>query len=246
MPRIDEEFARESFDRFLAGVTTESRSWSPGAQPPDFDLTLGFATHPVEVTQLMESVSIDQQVATERGWVKNLESVSEKVEAEMQRRNVLRGTFVLDLEPAVRSHQLAAALFDAIEAYIRQTADRDRAPRHVLWRGPEGASWSIEKIHANGNLIGAGMSIGGAKRHHEIRADLRQMITNGLEGKRHKTRSLRNVVLLFVDAYNYGDSTDWAFVAAELSFEPFHTVARVHQEWQCQVLCSTEPTWRAV
>ena len=240
--RKDEEFARDAFKRFLSNCGVPNQ-WEPGENPPDFKATINGVIHPVEVAQLMESVASGERELPERGWTATLTKVADRVEAEMKRRGVLRGAYCIHLDPAPEPYQVLSSVFTDFERYIVTTGAKDIAKPYVLWRGKDGAIWSIEKIGSMQNMVSYTMSIGNAKFSPEIEDDLRQMLGAELADKRNKTRGMSEVILLFVDAYHYADPPQWLSVASEVNFAPFHTVARVHDDWQCQILHSVLPFW---
>jgi hypothetical protein len=242
--RKDEEFARLAFERFLSNCGEPNQLWQDGADPPDFEVIINDVIYPVEVAQLMESVASGKRKLPERGWTSTLTKVADRVEAEMKRRGVLRGTYCLHLVPVPEPYCVLNSIFPDIERYLVTTRVKEIAQPHILWRGKDGASWSIEKNGSAQDMVGHTTSISSAKWVPEIEDDLRQILDTELADKRDKTRRMSDVILLFIDAYHYADPPQWCRVASEIDFAPFHTVARVHDDWQCQILHSAQSSWR--
>lgn len=244
--RKDEEFARLAFERFLSYHEAPKQLWNDGADPPDFEVTINDVIYPVEVAQLMELVTSGERERSERGWTAKLTSVADQIEAEMKRRGVLRGTYCLHLVPVQEPDRLLNSILPDVERYLVTTGAMDVAQPHVLWHGKDGASWTIEKVGAIQDMVGHTMSISNAKWPLDIENDLRKMLDSELADKRDKTCGMSDVILLFVDAYHYAEATHWRRVAAEIDFAPFHTVARVHDDWQCQILHSAQTFWCSI
>lgn len=243
--RKDEEFARLAFEHFLSNCGSPNQLWKDGADPPDFEVTINDVIHPVEVAQLMESVASGERERSERGWTAKLTNVADQVEAEMKCRGVLRGTYCLHLVPVPEPNRLLNSILPEVESYLVATGTMDVARPHVLWRGNDGASWSIEKVGSIQDMVGHTMSISSAKWTLDIENDLRKMLDSELADKRDKTCRLSDVILLFVDAYHFAEAPHWRRVASEIDFAPFHTVVRVYDDWQCQILHSTKSSWRS-
>lgn len=237
--RKDEEFARLAFERFLSNREFPNH-WQDGKDPPDFEVTINGVVHPVEVAQLMESVASGNQELSERGWTARLTKIADKVEAEMKNRGVLSGTYCIHLAPAPEPYQVLKSVLVEIEHYLIATRDKVIAESCVLWRGMDGARWSIDKRGSKENILGYTISIGDAKFLPKIEDDLRQMLGAELADKRDKTRGMYKVILLFIDAYHLADPPHWQRVASEIDFSPFHTVARVYDDYQCQILHSVQ------
>lgn len=243
--RKDEEFARLAFEYFLSNHGM-SNQWQDGRDPPDFEVTIEGVVHPVEVAQLMETVSSGETNRSERGWSAVLSKIADEVEAVMKHRGVLRGTYCIHLDPTPEPKRVFKSVFPDIECYILDTKDMDIAHPHVLWHGEDGDSWTIEKIGSIQDMVGYTMSIGRAKWSSDIERDLRQILGLELADKRDKVGGLSDVILLLIDAYHYAHTSDWLRVASEIDFAPFHTVARVYDDWQCQVLYSVQTSWRVL
>jgi len=50
-------------------------------------------------------------------------------------------------------------------------------------------------------------------------------------------------ILLLVDDYHYANDRLWQETILPEQCNHFHTIARVFDEYQCQVLCSREVAW---
>jgi hypothetical protein len=115
----------------------------------------------------------------------------------------------------------------------------------ILWRGGGGQRWTVAKVHNGGTVLTESMSLGVAKWQGEVREELMHLLAARIATKTLKSATIPGPkLLLLVDAYNYGDADDWEDVARLVSAGPFHTVARVYQEYACQVLTSMAGGWR--
>lgn len=240
--RTDEEFARKAFHDHLAALSL-APSWSPGAEPPDYFLTIGDSRFPVEVTLIMESVAAEQDVKSERGWQRSLERIVNRTEAEMVHRGVLRGVYAMHLEPVPNVHEVARHVLTKVEAYLRDTSSVTIAPPLTLWNGTRNRHWKIEKVGDRANMIGGTFVLGGAKWQAESRLEVGSLIEVAAATKRRKTSLLSDVVLLLVDAYHYAEAEDWQAASEIAALNGYHTVARVFGSHECQVLQTTEASW---
>jgi hypothetical protein len=91
--RDDEEFARETFTRFLARTGSVPPVWQDGTEPPDYFLSWQSAQYAVEVTQVMESFDVGARPLPYQGMAKALTGLTRRIQARALAAGVLHGTY---------------------------------------------------------------------------------------------------------------------------------------------------------
>src|SRR5258708_602025 len=92
MLRHDEEFAKETFSRFLRRQGEQNFFWLPGAEPPDYFMQVAEEKFGVEVTQVMESVELGKGKIPYQGVRQALKSFARELEERMK-QGCLQGMF---------------------------------------------------------------------------------------------------------------------------------------------------------
>ena len=118
--------------------------------------------------------------------------------------------------------------------------------------GREGAKDSngpqlrIKKSSNRGAAISGLPGPASPKSERDIVNEASRVIQDAIAHKTAKCQFLqRRVVLLLIDAYMYAGPEVWQASINWLGQHPFHTIARIHGEYACQVLHSNEFSWLA-
>jgi hypothetical protein len=246
--RDDEEFAKEAFGRFLSRAGGASAQWQDGPDPPDYFLTWGASRFAVEVTQVMEQLDLGAKPLPYRGMARALKSFTERLQAKAKEAGVLHGTYMLDLSPIPNLASHEAILTDQILRFLASPP----APGHASWtpllQGVDGPIVQIMKLSDAGAVICEIVGGSGAKWGRQIVEESSGLILGALGVKADRLKEVPGAhILLLIDEYHYAPGEYWQAVvaAAGVLQSRFHTIARIHGEYECQVLHSIEPTWRA-
>lgn len=246
--RRDEEYAKEAFTRFLAEGENPAPAWTDGTEPPDFFLTLGKLQFAVEVTQVMEAVSVGSERLPYHGVAESLTRLTNRLEDRARSLDLLHGTYIIDLSPIPDLASSEANLTDRIMRYLAQTQAIEETKWEPVVDLGEGRMLEIRKYSSRGAAICEMIGGVGAKWEPEIVGEAYALIQTAI---RVKTERLKDIthrkILLLIDAYHYARPDTWQASVAWPAFlaPPFHTIARIHGHYQCQVLHSASPSWLA-
>ena len=244
--RKDEQFARSTFDRHLKALGLLNVRWRAGRNPPDYYIRAGSLSFAVEVTQIMESVDLGTHRVTERGAQAALSALEAEIEAAAREAGTLNGSYALHLSPIPNLRAARPSILRRALDYIDRTRNQETADAEVIAPSIRGRGIRIQKIQSSTTLVGSITSIGGAKWRVEVQHELTSLLTTAVDRKVTRLRRVRlPKVLLLVDAYSYAESTDWATCSAACGLEAFHTVARTHGTYECQILLGREPLCQA-
>jgi len=122
--RIDEEFARWSFEQYLESKGVSKQEWSKGGErrlPPDCYLTVDDKVFVVEITTLIEKVNTSRKVVSRITIDETVEDFVEEIEKE-QLDEGLSGLYYLRFPPVdVDFYSHRHRLKNSILTYIRST-----------------------------------------------------------------------------------------------------------------------------
>lgn len=244
MARLDEEFAKESFSRaFLRLGISDLAVWAKGKEPPDFFLTLGAELYAVEVTRIVGQVELGGRRESKRKSAAILQRFADDLQDTAREQGILRGAYVLWLEPTDDFKEIAPKVRRAFLDYVSRTKDLPSAPRETVLKR-HGLHWSITKFHDKKTYLLATRSEGTGGLLSEVVKDFPRLLGAALEAKTAKLASLSMPrILLLVDDYHYADKQLWHNEALAPFHQTFHTIARVFQEYECQILWSTNSSW---
>ena len=242
--RLDEDFARETFERFLKARCHGGTLWSTGGEPPDYDLEVDHVSYAVEITQIMGSIELAGQHISARATIESLRRFVSAVEWRAVDLGILTGGYHLHVCPVPNLRQVAEELTSRILTYVAATTSGRATEPKVLWRGRRGQSWRLARVSEERQYIAPTFSVSGVKRQGDINADLGRIISTTLTSKARKLAGItRPVIVLLIDAYHFGDEDNWMAAVRDATWEPFHTVVRVFGEYGCQVLFSRADRW---
>jgi hypothetical protein len=244
LARLDEEFAKESFSRALSGLGVSGKVvWAPGTEPPDFFLSLDAERFAVEVTRIVGQIELGGKRESKRKSGAVLQRFAEDLQNIAREQEILRGAYVMWLEPLHDFAEIAPTARLAFLDYVSRTRSLPRAPKKVVLKRP-GLHWSIEKVHDQKDYLLAMRSEGSGGLLSEIVKDLPGLVAATAEVKKVKLAAIDMPhILLLVDDYHYADAGAWRNAAAGSFRGNFHTIARVFQEYECQILCSQNRAW---
>jgi len=244
--RHDEEFAKEAFSRFLARVGRPF-SWRGGTEPPDYFLETDGTTFAIEITQVVEAVDVGSHTMSYHGMSAALKRLTGRLEDQAKSRGLLHGKHAIALSPIPNLAALEASITEAVLRYLADTQARDATPWTTILSSTDGDAVAIRKLSAAGATIGE-MIGSGAKWGPDVVKEANSLIHAAILSKTERLKGLAgDIVLLLVDAYHHAPRDVWQVSVAWPFFlaAPFHTIARVHSEHECQILHSRYEPWLA-
>jgi hypothetical protein len=244
--RLDEEAAKEAFTRFLHQAGSSVVEWRSGHEPPDYFLDVEGHEFAVEVTQVMETIALQHAIVSARGVSEALSRFAQAIHDAATEAGILNGTYVIHLSPVYSLPQEGPSLQEAALSYIAQTRRETRADLQWLSQAVDGTRCAIEKISNTGALVAETVGVGPAKWGPDILDETRCLLHEAVCLKGAKLKNVQGKsILLLLDAYYYGTADDWRTAAGIVDPKPFHTIARITPNRECQVLYSQERAWVA-
>lgn len=166
-------------------------TWNPGADPPDYVLTIGRARRAVEVSRIVDG--------KKRTASASLYRLVEELEAELQGRGALNGTFDVSLEESLPKGPRSRRNFcDLIRAALQSEAPERSQFRKVINVGGRHVA-NLEKISTAGSILTCS-GIGGGGWEDEIRAEYFPLVSDLLRRKASRLAPHGPTVLLLQDS----------------------------------------------
>jgi hypothetical protein len=250
MKSASEEFCKDGFDKFLKNLLPDSViSWDEVAkkdEPPEFYLFIDAKKYAVEVTTLMQKVSVGAKKPLPLGTVRDLlrKFVVDEVESVARDNNYLHGAYLVTFSKPIDSFANPKNIIQGeLLTYIRATQNLSNAPGKVIYKCGR-QKCEIEKTHDRDNKVVMGGPII-SKWEGEILADVDQLLDKSIGLKEYKLKNIScPKVLLLHDKYHYADAeTHKACISSIFSLGSFHTVFIVENTSKGSVLHSQNPKW---
>jgi hypothetical protein len=257
MKRADEELCRAQFDTFMKKFFTPSQvTWEEVAQqnePPDYYLLLGTMKFAVEVTTLIETVSVGTLSALPHSVIRRFfQEFVDEVETIAKTKGYLQGDYLVSFSTPIESF---AVVQDVIRAklleYIQNTNGFDEAPLEVVFerstpqQRPQ--QCGIQKVGSELNRIVAGGPVW-AKWEGEAAQDICDLLRQSLGIKADKLKDIAHPkILLLLDEYRFADQQMYQKCVPHLSLlASFHTIFVVQSYRRGFPLHSQNHNWLAV
>ncbi len=242
MKRKEEEFAKKAFLKHLGRCGLDQNSMED-SERPDYLLKVGVHRYAVEVTQVMQAFELNGHQFPSRQLNNALERFVQRVQDRARNLGILSGTYIVGLEAISDFEETAPLIEKRCLNYIRRTQRASVAmPEIVLNRAS--VWWEIQKLAREGCSVSEIDSTGDAMWPDEIRRELREVLVKRLADKIVKLKHVEiPVILLLVDDYHLASPDDWPKAIPACLLQRFHTVARVHGDYECQVLWSMNSAW---
>jgi hypothetical protein len=257
MKRVDEELCKSQFDIFLEAVADPAGwTWEEVAQenePPDYYLLLGDARFAVEVTTLMEKVSVGASSLLPPGVIHRfLEEFVDTLQAAARIDGFLQGNYLVTFPTPIDDFaDVQDDLQDALLAYIHRTAGLDIAPQEIVFKRripPQRPQqcW-IQKLNNDRDQVLTGGPFW-SKWEGTISQDVRQLLNHSLEVKASKLKDIADPwILLLLDRYVFADPDDYRECVSEIAaVSAFHTVFIIQGSKPGFILHTKDSNWRRV
>jgi hypothetical protein len=191
--------------------------------PPDFWITIGGAKYAAEVTSIV----------TDEDYAAQCRKLIESVQTELEAESTVEGTYALvvmrcpEIPPrgTTRWHRLVSRTIEAI-----QSSSGSQSGTKVRLLDDGNGHLALAKCSDDGRAIGL-VRTPVAKWEGEVRNELSLLLQHAIDTKRTKIEKkgipdrCPDVLLIFYDAYNYGDIEDARFALATVQgYEWFHTI----------------------
>jgi len=240
-----EETCKRCLHAYLATkVDPKDVSWLDGDEPPDYYLVVRGVKYAVEVTTVMEMVTVG---STEFEWARIIDSLWGlvlEVEKEASNEGALSGTYAVGFSlPITNFAQFRASIKERLLNYVHRTQADDSAPLEVIFER-QGQECFIQKLDNKSSEIG----IAGPMRFRwevEIQQEACRLLQAVVTKKVHKLSQVTfPKILLLLNEYRLVDSAYYKqCVPALTSLGDFHTVFIVEDEDTGYVLYTSGSDW---
>jgi hypothetical protein len=215
MKRSDEELCKAQFDSFIKQFFSPQRMiWEEIPQqdePPDYYLLLGDTKFAVEVTTLMELVSVGTLSSLPRFQiVRFFEQFVGKIEEIAKNEGYLRGYYLVSFSAPIEDFSAVHdKVRDRLLEYIRNTSHVETAPFQCLFervvpqQRPQ--ECGIQKLGSRPVRIVSGAPVW-AKWEGEAAEGIYSLLHEILNIKMHKLADIGEpIILLLLDEYRFAD-----------------------------------------
>jgi hypothetical protein len=254
MKRADEELCKSQFDSFVKGFLDPAGIiWEKVRQedePPDYYLVLENARFAVEVTTLMEKVSVGTSSLLPRGVIRNiLKRFVGRVESIAKDKGYLQGKHLVFFPTPIDNFgDVQDSIQKRLLEYIRRNAGLNAAPREIVFerRIPQQRPQrcEIQKLNDQRNQVLMGGPVW-SKWEGEMVQDMCQLLNDRLDIKASKLKGITEPwLLLLLDRYVFADPGVYEECVSGLAAaSSFHTVFIVQNNERAFILHSQNANW---
>lgn len=250
MKSKDEEFCKSEFNIFLSRFYNSTEyNWEDVPQknePPDYYLDLKGTRYAVEVTKLMEKVSVGTDkplpLAIVRDFLQRF--VKDEIETTVINNSDLAGIYTIYFSQPINNftnikNDLKTALLD----YIRNTKGQENAPSKIIF-GQGKQKCEITKSHNKGSKV---LMAGPwpTKWKGEIEIDMQNFLVDRISEKLNKLKkNTHPKILLLHNKYAFVTPENYRNIISRISaLNDFHTIYIAQKNEKGIVLCSQNPDW---
>lgn len=243
MKRADEGFCKVQFDTFIKQFFSQQDViWEDVAQqnePPDYYLLLGTRKFAVEMTALMELISVGTSKPLPLFIIHRfLNQFVAKVGKIAKKKGYLQGDYLVTFPtPIDNFSDVQDRILDKLLEYIQRTSGMEMAPQETIFKNviPKQMPQQclIEKLRGKPNrVIGGGPIL--TKFEGEAAEDICDLLNESLNIKADKLKDIvEPTILVLLDEYRFGDQQMYKnCIPHLLSLDYFHTVFIV-QDHNC-------------
>jgi hypothetical protein len=235
MKRADEEFCKAQFDTFIKQFFTLSEvTWEEVAQrdePPDYYLFLGNTRFAVEVTTLMELVSVGASSPLPHFQIHRLlEQFIDRVEEIAREEGYLQGNYLVSFSTPIDNFaDVRDGIRDKLLEYIQSTSGIETSPLEIVFeriipqQRPQ--QCGIQKLGSKPNRVIGGGPVW-VKWEGEAAEDICDLLNESLNTKADKLKGVGEPkILVLLDEYRFADRQMYEDCVHRLSsLAHFHTV----------------------
>jgi len=235
MKREDEEFCKAQFDTFVKQFfTLPEVTWEEVAQrdePPDYYVCLGNTRFAVEVTTLMELVSVGTSSPLPHFQIHRLlEKFVDNVEEIAGKAGYLQGNYLVSFStPIDNFSDVQDEIRDKLLGYIQNTSDTETSPLEIVFerivpqQRPQ--QCGIQKLGNKPNRVVEGGPVW-VKWEGEAAEGICDLLNESLDTKAGKLKGIGEPkILVLLDEYRFADRQMYEDCARRLSsLAHFHTV----------------------
>lgn len=235
-----EEYCKKSFQKFLNyRFNIKNTIWEVGDEPPDYYLIIDNRKYAVEVTTIMDEVSLNNKKFPRLTISSALYDLTKKIEQESSEKNHLNGGYVvLFKNPVSNLKEYKDKIKEYAINFIRDTKEeKETRINEIFEKGKE--KISIIKLTNERNFV----DIGGPARanwHSEAMKEAQKILKERINTKSKKLLEIQMYkILLLLNQHLFLDLEDYRELYIDASFkQKFHTIFIVQSEEKGYLLYS--------
>ncbi len=235
--RWAELYARKCLGYYLRAVCGRDFRMRRGSDPPDWELTLGGYSYPVEVTRIVSRARFAGREVPSLMVESELFALAGEVGRGVLRIGPDLGTHIMTIDNlSLDAKQRKSVVQDAIEYVLRTKHTEDAAEKRLI--GNAEGEIAIRKVRSGQTYVGPMVSLwpGGTGVSGE---ELRTVLRKELTAKSVTMHSLpRPQILLLVDNVGWGHDQRWADYVPGDQLSNFDAIIRAHGMYTCEVIHS--------
>jgi len=250
--RESEEICKRSFDAYLAmKLDRKDMSWlCGGKERPDYYLKVKGVKYAVEVTTIMEKVTMGSKESSILTPYHSLRRLVLEVEEKASNEDALSGFYsVFISSPVTNFRKFRASIREKMLKYVRCTQFDDSAPLEIIFDQPGEKGLrqecTIEKSKISPSKICLSGPMTGFKWEGEIQQEVCCLLQAMVTRKAHNLSQVPfPKILLLLNAYPFVDSACYKQCVPTLtSLRDFHTIFIVEDENRGYVLYTSGSDW---
>jgi len=233
--RSDEEFGKSKFDEFLKSLSLDNNlTWEKGDEPPDYYLYINGNKYAVEITTLMEKVSIGDNIPPipTKGIEGSLRSFVKNVEETAKKNGYLNGVYTVSFLRHIHGFkEIKEELKNSLLEYIKNTKNLENHPEKEVFRQRIGGICDISKNHNKSNRVDSnGIRLGwGEVDSYKLpkESDVSyQLLKERIDNKMGKLKKINEPkILILLDNYHFAESEVYRNNILHISsIDFFHTI----------------------
>jgi hypothetical protein len=243
--RSDEERCKDAFNVFLEQRYQERDiTWVGGDRnkPPDYYLKLCANQYAVEVTSILETVTLGSAAIPHIAVDKSVKEFIDDIQKDLISKGFLNGAYIVHYKPLSDFGKQKQIISIRIKDYIQSTQNVLFAPAEDII-GHGHFRWYIYKLHSDKNYLSRTTT--DAKFESEAVDELCKLLNKTLEAKTKKLKAiLLPKILLLHDRFAWIDVAQWRQYMSKLNYlDNFHTIFLVSEKSRDSILRSIETSW---
>lgn len=243
--RRDEENCKSAFDEFLKVHYQDSDiDWQDGNRnkSPDYYLTLCGTKFAVEVTSILEKVTLGNKIIDHIKIDISVKRLIDDIKKDAIEKGIIKGAYIVRYKPIKDLGKQKQAIATRIMDYLKRTQNVSSAPAEDIV-GEGHLRWYIWKVHSEKSYLTR--TTEDAKWEGEAANELCNLLNKAFETKAKKLEIISlPKILLIHGRFAWIDADQWRQYLTKLSYvDNFHTIFLVSEKSSNSILHSIDSSW---
>lgn len=235
-----EKFCKKTFQKFLKNnLNIKNINWEVGNEPPDYYLIINKRKYAVEVTTIMELVSLDNKKFPILTISSALYDFTKEIEQLSSEKDYLNGGYIiLFKKPISNLKEYKDKIKENAINFIKETKEENKTRIYEIFEKIE-EEVSIIKLTNERNFV----DIGGPVRlkwHGEAMKEVKKILKERIITKSEKLLEIQMPkILLLLNQHLFLDLKDYKDLDVDVSYKQrFHTIFIVQNDGKGYLLYS--------